>query len=131
MITRLPEAQSDSLQALTTALKNQNDLAVNELVQHIYRRGWSLDSFADPGFADPLDAALAASALEGLVTVWAHPIRGRIDERAPAWCAAIPAVVEAFSIIPEAYRAFFEGEEVHPAFAKRNIHAPAGFLDFC
>lgn len=116
-------------QRLAIAIAQRNALQANEIVQAIYRTGLKLSDFAYPAGLSPLHLAIAASAFEAMVDVWAHPTHNRL-ESAPQWCASVPPLEEPFSVIPQKMSGLFSGELMHPAFASRNIQAPAQYLDF-
>ena len=78
---------------------------------------------------DALKYALKACFLERMAEVWSEPPKSH-PAQAPDWCQRIPAVQKEFSVIPEEYRDFYEGDLVSPIFSKRNIFAPRDFMFF-
>lgn len=107
----------------------QDTVAFMDDVQLFWRKGWDLAQVPDPHEKDALKYALKACFLERMATVWSEPPKLH-PVSAPDWCPRVPPVQKEFSVIPEEYREFYEGDLVSPIFSKRNIFAPRDFMFF-
>ena len=107
----------------------QDTVAFMDDVQLFWRKEWDLALVPDPHEKDALKYALKACFLERMAEVWSEPPKSH-PAQAPDWCQRVPAVQKEFSVIPEEYREFYEGDLVSPFFSKRNIFAPRDFMFF-
>lgn len=107
----------------------QDTVAFMDDVQLFWRKEWDLSQVPDPHEKDALKYALKACFLERMAEVWSEPPKSH-PAQAPNWCQWVPAVQKEFSVIPEEYREFYEGDLVSPIFSKRNIFAPRDFMFF-
>jgi len=100
-----------------------------DLVQEVWRRGWSLSSVNLPQDRDPLRRALKACIVERMVEIWNSPPKN-LRESVPVWCESVPSVEERFSIIRPSEQEFWKDEPSSPIFERRNIFAPREFMFF-
>lgn len=107
----------------------QDTVAFMDDVQLFWRKEWDLPQVPDPHEKDALKYALKACFLERMAEVWSEPPKSYATH-APDWCQRVPAVQKEFSVIPEEYREFYEGDLVSHIFSKRNIFAPRDFMFF-
>ena len=107
----------------------KDTVAFMDDVQLFWRKDWDLAQVPDPHEKDTLKYALKACFLERMAEVWSEPPKSH-PMHAPAWCHRVPAVQKEFSVIPEEYREFYEGDLVSLIFSKRNIFAPRDFMFF-
>lgn len=107
----------------------QDTVAFMDDVQLFWRKEWDLSQVPDPHEKDALKYALKACFLERMAEVWSEPPKAH-PAQAPDWCQRVPAVQKEFSVIPEEYQAFYEGDLVSPIFNKRNIFAPRNYMFF-
>lgn len=117
------------LDRMCDAVIQKDTVALMDDVQLFWRKQWELPQVPDPHEGDALRYALKACLLERMAEVWSAPPKSHSTE-APAWCRQVPPVQKAFSVIPEDYRAFYEGDLVSPIFNRRNIFAPRDFMFF-
>lgn len=117
------------LDRMCDSAMRQDTVAFMDDVQLFWRRQWDLAQVPDPHEKDALKYALKACLLERMAEVWAAPPKS-CSMVAPAWCQYVPAPQKEFSVIPDEYRAFYEGDLVSPIFARRNIFAPRDFMFF-
>jgi predicted XRE-type DNA-binding protein len=107
----------------------KDTVAFMDDVQLFWRKEWDLSRVPDPREKDALKYALKACFLERMAEVWSEPPKSHTTS-APDWCQRVPAVQKEFSVIPDEYREFYEGDLVSPIFNKRNIFAPRDFMFF-
>lgn len=119
----------DVLDRMCESVVHQDTVAFMDDVQLFWRKGWNLSHVPDPHEEDALKYALKACFLERMAEVWSEPPKS-CPMQAPGWCQLVPAVKKEFSVIPEEYRGFYEGDLVSPIFNKRNIFAPRDFMFF-
>lgn len=100
-----------------------------DLVQFVWRRGWALDTAKDEQITVPLRRALRACLVERMVEIWNAPPKNA-NEKAPSWCADVPALQERFSVIKPEEQSFWDNEPENEIFSKRNIFAPKEFMFF-
>lgn len=121
-----PEAVLDRM---CESVIQKDTVAFMDDVQLFWRQGWDLSQVQDPRTQDALKYALQACFLERMAEVWSEPPKSH-SSKAPDWCRRVPPVQKAFSVIPDEYREFYEGDLVSPIFSKRNIFAPRDFMFF-
>jgi predicted XRE-type DNA-binding protein len=128
---RTPEAITPEsvLDRMCDAILRKNTVAFMDDVQLFWGNQWDLAQVADPHEKDALKYALKACFLERMAEVWAAPPKSQ-PALAPAWCQRVPAVQKDFSVIPNEYREFYEGDFISPIFNQRNIFAPRDFMFF-
>jgi len=117
------------LDRMCDAALRKDTVAFMDDVQLFWRKQWDLSQVADPYEKDALKYALKACFLERMAEVWGEPPKSQ-PMQAPGWCRGVPPVQKAFSVIPDEYREFYEGDLVSPIFGKRNIFAPRDFMFF-
>lgn len=117
------------LDRMCESVVQQDTVAFMDDVQLFWRKEWNLSQVPDPHEKDALKYALKACFLERMAEVWSEPPKS-CPTQAPDWCQLVPAVQKEFSVIPEEYRGFYEGDLVSPIFTKRNIFAPRDFMFF-
>lgn len=117
------------LDRMCESVIQQDTVAFMDDVQLFWRKEWDLAQVPDPHEKDALKYALKACFLERMAEVWSEPPKSQ-PAHAPDWCQRVPAVQKEFSVIPEDYREFYEGDLVSPIFSKRNIFAPRDFMFF-
>lgn len=120
---------SGTLDRMCESAIQQDTVAFMDDVQLFWRKEWDLAQVPDPHEKDALKYALKACFLERMAEVWSEPPKS-LPANAPDWCQRVPAVQKEFSMIPEEYREFYEGDLVSPIFSKRNIFAPRDFMFF-
>jgi len=98
-------------------------------VQLFWRKQWDLSLVPDPCEKNALRYALNACLLERMAEVWSAPPKC-CPSKPPEWCKHVPPIQGEFSVIPDKYRKFFDGDLVSPIFNKRNIFAPRNFMFF-
>lgn len=123
------ENLDNTLDRMVDLLLKFDEIPFLDLVQHVWRRGWSLSAASPPKDSDPLRRALKACLLERMAEIWSGPPKN-IDEQAPNWCGSIPALSVRFSVIKPEDQAFWENEPSSPVFERRNIFAPKEFMFF-
>lgn len=123
------ESLDNTIDMMVDRLLAYDEIAFLDLVQFVWRRGWTLESASDNEPLDPLRRALKACLIERMVDVWNAPPKSS-DERVPEWCENVPAVHERFSVIKPEEQSFWSGEPANEIFAKRNIFAPKEFMFF-
>ena len=117
------------LDRMCESVIQRDAVAFMDDVQLFWRKEWDLAQVPDPHEKDALKYALKACFLERMAEVWSEPPKSH-PAVAPDWCQRVPAVQKEFSVIPEEYREFYEGDLVSPIFCKRNIFAPRDFMFF-
>lgn len=117
------------LDRMCDSAMRKDTVAFMDDVQLFWRKGWDLSQVQDPHEKDALKYALKACLLERMAEVWADPPKSS-PMSAPAWCQDVPPVQKEFSVIPDEYREFYEGDLVSPIFGRRNIFAPRDFMFF-
>jgi hypothetical protein len=118
-----------TLDQMVDHLLAHNEIAFQDLVQFIWRRGWLLVLVSEPQDTDPLRRALKACLVERMVELWSGPPKNS-PESIPSWCEAVPPVIEHFSVIKPNDQAFWSSEPANEIFNKRNIFAPKEFMYF-
>ena len=108
---------------------HHDTVAFMDDVQLFWRKEWELAHVPDPHEKDALKYALKACFLERMAEVWSEPPKSQ-PAQAPEWCQRVPPVQKEFSVIPEEYREFYDGDLVSPIFSRRNIFAPRDFMFF-
>lgn len=119
----------DVLDQMVEHLLRHEEIPFLDLVQFVWRSGWTLTSASDPKDDDPLRYALKACILERMVEIWNAAPRNA-SESFPDWCSGVPAVEKGFSVISPEYQHFWKDEIASPIFRKRNIFAPKEFMFF-
>jgi len=117
------------LDRMCDAVLRKDTVAFMDDVQLFWRKEWDLSVVSDPHEKDALKYALKASFLERMAEVWSAPPKS-YPASAPKWCQRVPPVQKNFSVIPDEYREYYEGDLVSPIFGKRNIFAPRDFMFF-
>lgn len=117
------------LDRMCDAVIRRDTVALMDDVQLFWRNDWDLSVVADPHEKDALKYALKACFLERMAEVWSEPPKSTVMA-IPNWCLRVPPVQKDFSVIPDEYREFYEGDLVSPIFSKRNIFAPRDFMFF-
>lgn len=117
------------LDSMTDKLIAYDEIAFLDMVQYVWRRGWSLKSASCPSDDSELRCALKACILERMVELWSAPPKNT-PETAPVWCSNVPAPKDHFSIIKPEEQSFWQNEPSNPIFEKRNIFAPKEFMFF-
>ncbi|WP_299948200.1 helix-turn-helix transcriptional regulator [uncultured Microbulbifer sp.] len=117
------------LDRMCDAAMRKDTVAFMDDVQLFWRKQWDLAWVADPHEKEALKYALKACFLERMAEVWAEPPKSQ-PMSAPDWCRSVPPVQKEFSVIPDEYREFYEGDLISPIFGKRNIFAPRDFMFF-
>ncbi|WP_370979015.1 hypothetical protein [Agaribacterium sp. ZY112] len=117
------------LDNMTDKLIAYDEIAFLDMVQYVWRRGWSLDTASTPSDDSELRRALKACIIERMVELWTAPPRNTA-ETAPVWCSNVPALSDPFSVIKPEEQSFWEDEPSNPIFEKRNIFAPKEFMFF-
>lgn len=117
------------LDRMCDSVIRKDTVAFMDDVQLFWRKEWDLSTVSDPHEKDALKYALKACFLERMAEVWGEPPKS-LSMAAPAWCLRVPPVQKDFSVIPDEYREFYEGDLVSPVFSKRNIFAPRDFMFF-
>lgn len=117
------------LDRMCDSVIRKDTVAFMDDVQLFWRKEWDLSKVPDPRDRDALKYALKACFLERMAEVWSEPPKSH-PMNAPAWCQWVPAVQKEFSVIPDEYREFYDGDLVSPIFSKRNIFAPRDFMFF-
>jgi len=117
------------LDRMCESVIQKDTVAFMDDVQLFWRKDWDLTQAPDPYEKEALKYALKACFLERMAEVWSQPPKS-FPAHAPDWCERVPAVQKEFSVIPEEYREFYEGDLVSPIFGKRNIFAPRDFMFF-
>ncbi|WP_288131594.1 hypothetical protein [Microbulbifer sp.] len=117
------------LDRMCDAAIRKDTMAFMDDVLLFWRKQWDLSQVADPHEKDALKYALKACFLERMAEVWGEPPKST-PISAPGWCRNIPPVQKAFSVIPDEYLEFYEGDLASPIFGKRNIFAPRDFMFF-
>lgn len=123
------ESLDSTLDHMTDKLLAYDEIAFLDMVQFVWRRGWPLESALAPSDDSQLRCAIKACLIERMVELWSMPPKNS-PEKAPEWCANIPAAPERFSVIEAKEEAFWANEPSNPIFAKRNIFAPKEFMFF-
>ena len=121
-----PEAVLDRM---CDSILRKDTVAFMDDVQIFWGKQWDLSQVHDPHEKDALKYALKACFLERMAEVWAEPPKSH-PTPIPAWCQRVPPIQKDFSVIPDEYREFYEGDLVSPVFSKRNIFAPRDFMFF-
>jgi predicted XRE-type DNA-binding protein len=121
-----PEAILDRM---CDSLIRKDTISFMDDVQLFWRKEWELSSVADPHEKDALKYALKACLLERMTEVWNAPPKLH-SSAAPSWCVRVPPIQKKFSVIPDEYQKFYEGDLESPIFGKRNIFAPRDFMFF-
>lgn len=117
------------LDRMCDSIIRKDTVAFMDDVQLFWRKEWDLSTVSDPHEKDALKYALKACFLERMAEVWGEPPKS-FSMVAPTWCLRVPPVQKDFSVIPDEYREFYEGDLVSPVFSKRNIFAPRDFMFF-
>lgn len=117
------------LDQMCDSVIQKDTVAFMDDVQFFWRKQWDLAQVPDPREKDALKYALKACFIERMAEVWSEPPKSQ-PMSIPTWCQRVPAVQKEFSVIPEEYREFYDGDLVSPIFAKRNIFAPRDFMFF-
>ena len=118
-----------ALDMMIDRLLAHDEIALLDLVQLVWRRGWRLENSTASRSQDALHSALRACLVERMVEIWNAPPKNS-DEKVPEWCETIPAVRDCFSVIKPEEQSFWEREPANEIFAKRNIFAPKEFMFF-
>jgi hypothetical protein len=118
-----------TLDRMVDALVAHEEIQFLDLVQYVWRRGWSLSSAKKPNDNDALRLALKACLLERMVEIWNSPPKNS-NEQVPGWCEKVPSSPVHFSVISPENQVFWENEEGSPIFQRRNIFAPRDFMFF-
>lgn len=118
-----------TLDRMVDLLLDYDEIPFLDLVQFVWRRGWSLSSASAPTDSEPLRRALKASLVERMVEIWNSPPKNS-NEEVPEWCANIAAVKEHFSVIKPSEYKMWKNELESSVFASRNIFAPEQFMFF-
>lgn len=117
------------LDQMCDSVIHKDTVAFMDDVQLFWRKQWDLSQVSDPHEKDALKYALKACFIERMAEVWSEPPKSQ-PMSIPHWCQRVPAVQKEFSVIPDEYREFYEGDLVSPIFSKRNIFAPRDFMFF-
>lgn len=117
------------LDRMCDSILRKDTVAFMDDVQLFWGKEWPLSSIPDPHEKDTLKYALKACFVERMAEVWEEPPKSQ-KTVLPAWCLRVPAVQKDFSVIPDEYREFYEGDLVSAIFSKRNIFAPRDFMFF-
>lgn len=97
-----------------------------DIVQWMYRERVRLAAIPEPTDMDPVEMALAASVVEGLVGVYTTPPHCQ-HQRAPEWCATVPPSPTTIWLVPPQFAA---EEPLNEKFHRRNIKVLETFLFF-
>lgn len=117
------------LDQMCDSVIQKDTVAFMDDVQLFWRKQWDLSQVPDPREKDALKYALKACFIERMAEVWSEPPKSQ-PMSIPDWCERVPAVQKEFSVIPDEYREFYEGDLVSPIFSQRNIFAPRDFMFF-
>lgn len=117
------------LERMCESAIQKDTVAFMDDVQLFWRKQWDLSQVPDPREKDALKYALKACFLERMAEVWSEPPKSH-PTSAPDWCQRVPPIQKDFSVIPDDYREFYEGDLASPVFSKRNIFAPRDFMFF-
>ena len=117
------------LDKMTNKILAYDEIAFLDMVQYVWRRGWSLESAKKPMNDSPIRLALKACILERMVEIWGLPPKN-ISGAPPTWCKEVPALQERFNVIPTGEQHHWKNESGNPTFAKRNIYAPMEYMYF-
>ncbi|MDZ7924951.1 MAG: helix-turn-helix transcriptional regulator [Marinagarivorans sp.] len=117
------------LERMCDSVIRKDTVAFMDDVQLFWRKEWNLSTVFDPHEKDALKYALKACFIERMAEVWGQPPKSH-SMAIPTWCSHVPPVLKNFSVIPDEYREFYEGDLVSPVFSKRNIFAPRDFMFF-
>jgi len=123
------EINNDMQVEMCDSILRKDTVAFMDDVQLFWGKEWPLSSIPDPHEKDTLKYALKACFVERMAEVWEEPPKSQ-ETSVPAWCLRVPAVQKDFSVIPDEYREFYEGDLVSSVFSKRNIFAPRDFMFF-
>lgn len=117
------------LDRMCDSVVKHDTVALMDDVQLFWRKEWDLGQVLDPHEKDALKYALKACFIERMAEVWSAPPKSQLTD-APNWCRRVPPVQKEFSVIPDEYRNFYEGDLISPIFKQRNIFAPRDFMFF-